>query len=592
MGKNAASNVSWKNKFLTHLSWMAVSLLMLVLVIGLGVLGWLFYYKSRALPGLQIMQTAIGGNTREQIENLVEQKLGEQETVVTLTSGARKWEIDLSEVNYKVDIQRTAYNSLAWGKEWPSILQVVSLSGNTQDIPLVYAVDHGLLEEKIRIIQEEIDSPAIEPEIQVSENGAITAQQGTLGREVESEKLAQKIAYLMTWRNEGEIEIPVVEKDLRVSEEKLEAATERAGKWLGKSLVLSYGENEIVWSGAKLAGLVNINQGFSLNKILDASELLAESVNRPAKDAVFEFDNDTGRVREFRAQESGLELSIEPFVQNLNQTLTRLETEATDSAVINLPIVEAAPKITAEGINNLGINELLGMGESHFKGSIPSRAHNINVSGTRIHGIVIAPGESFSFIKEVGEISAATGYQPGYIILNGQTVLGDGGGVCQVSTTVFRAAINTGLPITQWKAHSYRVSYYEQQSYPGLDATIYPPSVDLKFTNDTPGHILVQTMVDLANGYMKVEIYGTNDGREVETTTPRLWDIIQPAEDMYIDDPNLPMGQVKQTEQRINGAKAAFDWKVTRNGEVLHERTFTSVYRPWQAVYLRGTKPI
>ena len=237
----------------------------------------------------------------------------------------------------------------------------------------------------------------------------------------------------------------------------------------------------------------------------------------------------------------------------------------------------------------MGIKELIGKGESTFHGSIASREHNVALTAAKLNGVLVAPGDVFSFNQTVGDISAATGFQAAYIIKDGRTILGDGGGVCQGSTTLFRAVLDAGLPILERQAHAYRVSYYEQNAKPGFDATVYDPTADLKFKNDTPGHILIQTKVDLVKNYLRIEFYGTGDGRKVSIGNIRLWNQTPPPPDIYQDDPSLPAGTVKQVDWKAWGAKAAFDWKVVRNGEVLQEKTFFSNYRPWQAVYLKGT---
>ena len=153
---------------------------------------------------------------------------------------------------------------------------------------------------------------------------------------------------------------------------------------------------------------------------------------------------------------------------------------------------------------------------------------------------------------------------------------------------MFRAVLDAGLKITERQAHAYRVGYYEQNSKPGFDATVYAPSTDFKFINDTPGHILIQTTVDTANLYLKFELYGTSDGRQVTISNIRLWDQVPPPEAVYQDDPSLAPGQVQQVDWASWGAKTAFDWQVARNGEVLQKKTFYSNYAPWRAVYLRG----
>jgi vancomycin resistance protein YoaR len=141
-------------------------------------------------------------------------------------------------------------------------------------------------------------------------------------------------------------------------------------------------------------------------------------------------------------------------------------------------------------------------------------------------------------------------------------------------------------------AHAYRVHYYEEKYQVGFDATVFQPAPDFKFLNDTPAYILVQTVYDEKKKYLAFELYGTGDGRKVELSKSRIWEQVAPPPDLYINDPNLPIGVVNQTEHAAWGAKVAFDYKVTRGEEILQDRTFFSNYRPWQAVFVRGTKPL
>ena len=166
--------------------------------------------------------------------------------------------------------------------------------------------------------------------------------------------------------------------------------------------------------------------------------------------------------------------------------------------------------------------------------------------------------------------------------------MGDGGGVCQVSATFFRAALDAGVRITERHAHAYRVSYYEDNSLLGMDATVFSPSVDLKFENNYPCHLLVQTRVDRKNLYLTFELYGCPDGREVVIKNHKTWGIAPPPPPLYIDDPSLAVGQVKQIDFSAWGGKASFDWEVVRDGQTLYQKNFYSSYRPWQAIFLRG----
>ena len=140
------------------------------------------------------------------------------------------------------------------------------------------------------------------------------------------------------------------------------------------------------------------------------------------------------------------------------------------------------PTVKLEDINHLGLTEIVGMGESDFKGSRAGRVHNIEIGTRLLHGQLIAPGETFSMNKALNYFNPADGWGEEYVILGNETVLDIGGGGCQFGTTMFRTAINSGLPIKERRNHAYIVSYY----YPiGTDATIFDPVVDFKFLNDT-----------------------------------------------------------------------------------------------------------
>jgi vancomycin resistance protein YoaR len=321
-------------------------------------------------------------------------------------------------------------------------------------------------------------------------------------------------------------------------------------------------------------------------KVMAYVEGLSERFDREPQDAMLKFVE--GRVEEFAPARDGIKVSRREAIGYVSGGIEQLLEEEVVEAAVELPVTRTPPKITNEEVNNLGIVERIGRGESFYAHSIPNRVYNVALASERVSGALIAPGEEFSFNKMVGEISAATGYKTAYVISNGRTELGDGGGVCQVSTTVFRAALNAGMPIVERWAHAYRVGYYEQNAKPGLDATIYSPSKDLKFLNDTPGHILVQAIVDEPNRHLIIEIYGTKDGRVALLSPVRVWGESPPPPDLYQDDPTLAAGVVRQVDWSAWGAKTAFDYRVERNGETIYSKTFNSNFRPWQNVYLRG----
>ena len=326
---------------------------------------------------------------------------------------------------------------------------------------------------------------------------------------------------------------------------------------------------------------------YDITPVSDYLTNLETRYNKEPQNALFQFEN--GRVTAFKIEKDGLKIKSEQTFLEAGDSLKHVKDIQNNAIVIVVNDEILKPQITLASTNNLGIEEKIGEGTSNYSGSIPGRIHNVLLGTSRINGTLIPKGTIFSFNETVGDISAETGYQQAYIIKNGQTVLGDGGGICQVSTTLFRAALDAGLPINARTAHAYRVHYYENDRKPGFDATVFAPSVDLKFKNDTPSPILIQTEVDKAKNLLTYILYGKRDGRISIVSDATLWDIQSAPEPKYQDDPTLKVGTTKQVDFSAPGTKSKFHYRVERGGEVLEDRDFLSVYRPWQAVFLVGT---
>ncbi len=373
----------------------------------------------------------------------------------------------------------------------------------------------------------------------------------------------------------------------KMSDEKKHAAALVAKSLTGKSIKIIFENKEYEILDTALVATLNDNQVNGEKYINEILNKISDNFNRPAKDSVFVFEN--GRVTEFTPSETGIKVIIPQLKNTVLTTRDVLSASDKKSVVIDLPYVKDEPKVSTENINNYGIKEKIGSGISYFRGSIPSRIHNIRLASSKFNGVMIAPNETVSFNQTLGDVSKVTGYQQAYIIKDGQTILGDGGGVCQVSTTFFRAALNAGLAITERRGHSYRVSYYEQSSPPGIDATVFDPSTDLKILNNTDNHILIQTFLDEKGNSLIFDLYGTKDGRTVSMSKPVVKDQVSPPEDLYIDDPTLSVGTVKQIDYKAWGAKVYFNYKVEKEGTVIFEKIFYTTYQPWQAKYLKGT---
>jgi vancomycin resistance protein YoaR len=244
-------------------------------------------------------------------------------------------------------------------------------------------------------------------------------------------------------------------------------------------------------------------------------EDLARKVNRDPTEAKFKVEN--GMVTSFGDSQNGITLDVEKSVQAIADNISK--DIATPNQAIALIFTSKEPTTSYGDVNNLGISSLIGEGTSNFGNSPKNRIFNIKVATDRFNGLLIKPGEEFSFVKNLGEVDAEHGYLPELVIKNNVTEPEFGGGICQVSTTAFRAAIYSGLKITARRNHAYPVSYYNPQ---GMDSTVYIPNPDLRFVNNTPNYILIQTKI--VGTILTFDFYGTNDGRKIAVDGPYITD--------------------------------------------------------------------
>jgi len=309
-------------------------------------------------------------------------------------------------------------------------------------------------------------------------------------------------------------------------------------------------------------------------------EHIAKEINKPALDAKFEIKN--GKVLEFQGSQDGLSLEA-------GKTIDKISQEFIEAGNVKIEIVaaETKSKISTGSLNDLGVTEIIGTGVSNFKGSPKNRRHNIKVGADTLNGVLIKPGETFSLTALLAPVNATQGYLPELVIKGDKTLPEYGGGLCQVATTMFRSALASGLPIIERSNHTYRVVYYEPA---GTDATIYMPKPDLRFTNDTNEHILIQSRIEGDELYF--DFWGTKDGRNIEQSKPVIYNIRPAGPTIYTETTELKPGEEICTEKVAHaGADAYFDYKVTYPDGKIAEKRFSSHYVPWPAKCLRGKQP-
>lgn len=242
----------------------------------------------------------------------------------------------------------------------------------------------------------------------------------------------------------------------------------------------------------------------------------AALAQRAAQEPVdVKFGVSAGTVVIAEPEKNGQRLKEKESLALLKQAFTPAQHAA---LTLDLPTEITPPKLVGADRERLGLKELVGEGRSNFKGSPKNRVYNIKRSLQQFENVVIMPGEEFSFVDYLGEVDGENGYLPELVIKNNQTTPEFGGGICQVSTTVFRAAIYSGLKISERRQHAYPVKYYEPI---GMDATIYIPKPDLAFINNTPGALLIQSSIENETELV-FRFYGTKDGRTVTVDGPRV----------------------------------------------------------------------
>jgi vancomycin resistance protein YoaR len=270
---------------------------------------------------------------------------------------------------------------------------------------------------------------------------------------------------------------------------------------------------------------------------------------------------------------------------DLTQKLSNFLVDPKDGD-ITLVFSKSLNQVNINNYTKFNFKDLLGAATTTFYGSSNDRLTNIQVASATLNGQIINKDVTFSLGASLGEVTAATGYKSGWVI-TGDTIDSEiGGGLCQIATTMFRTALNTGMPIEERHNHGYRVEYYEPPV--GMDAAIYYPEVDLKFKNNFGVPILIQTIVQ---GYTATfYIYGKSDGRKIEISTPVIDNIVAaPTDPKYIDDATLPKGTDVVLDSAHEGADTSFSYKVSIGAKIINEQTFDSHYVPWPEFIRRGT---
>jgi vancomycin resistance protein YoaR len=580
------------------------------LVFGILLMATLIYLNARnagrIYPGVSVAGIDLSGLLPAEAAARLEQRLDyPARGRILFKDGEKVWLASPSQVGFYLDAQATAQEAYNLGRSGLILERLFDRFASWYTgaaISPQYVFDERNAHAFLSAIAAQNDIETIEASLSV-EGTEVVVQPGRVGRSLDiPETLAALQAQLMAL-SDGVVPVVVAETTPAVLN--VDEQAELARRILSEPLRLSLPDADEDDPGPwefepeRLAEMLTIERvaspdgeryqvGLEAEQLRSFLEELAPDLLRYRQNARFIFNDDTRELEVTEPATTGRELSVDATIETINKRLLAGEHE------IELQVVNIAPEVDDEAsAEDLGVTELVSSYTSYFYGSSASRVQNIQAAASRFHGLLVPPGATFSMAEALGDVSLDNGYAEALIILGNRTIKGVGGGVCQVSTTLFRNVFFGGFPIIERHPHAYRVSYYEQKadggydtSLAGLDATVFVPLVDFKFQNDTPHWLLMETYP--TNTSLTWKFYSTSDGRQVDWDTSGLENVEEAPQPVYEENEELAKGEIEQVDWEVDGADVTVIRTVSRDGEVLYEDTIATQYIPWRAVYQYG----
>jgi len=602
--------MSWKfwqkgelNKNSSIITVMIVFLIVLALGISIPVAAYEYTIQSKIYRGVQVDGLNVGGLTKDQARTAIDLAMSQFDqrgigvryngsiTVVKLSNiGLNDPDLAYDVVNFNPDkIIETAYSFGRSGAWADRILDQLSALISGHNVPSMPSINEDKIDDMLSSYFPMINQIGKEPQL-VFDGGKVSVLPEVAGVRLDIAGMRSQLEEQINLNHSGMVDLKLTNVTPALTRDQVLQHLDQVKALLDKK-VITLTHNDKKWEisverfepyleFADKDGVIELS--FKRENIDKLLSFIAEQVNVPPKDAVMEVADN--RVTSFIPSEEGLELKVDQTLANIEKDIIKGGKDSTEAVVDT-----AKPKVEIKDINNLGITELLGTGESDYSGSPYNRRINIAVGAKAVDGVIVAPGEEFSLLKTLGEVDGEHGYKQELVIKGNKTLPEYGGGLCQIGTTTFRGALKAGVNITMRANHSYRVGYYEPA---GTDATIYSPAPDFKFINDTPAHILIRTINDTKKSKLYFQFWGTSDGRIVDLSKPVVYNIVPPPPGKLIETLDLKPGVKKCTEHAHNGANATFTETITSADGTKNEIKFNSHYKPWQEVCLIGVEKL
>lgn len=579
-----------------HLVWALIAVLAGVSV-GVSVVS--AFYGGRIVSGVSVASVPVGNLTPDQAA------LRLQERLDAITGGGIVVQLgDASEIIYPdsvgldMNIQEAVEQAFRRGHDgswWRRSSERITALWKDSVVPAPVRLDTTLLNDRVEDLGQISDVARKDLRLSVNGSRVTILTDSRPGKVVDRERaMAALTAHLGDLRTDP-LTLDLLDDLPRATMQSAQDAQAQAERMLVRPVYLSFEDLQFSIAPAVLGTwLVNEYESDRLTVVVDRKAvgqyvtLVAEQLNIAPEPA--QVSTQDGRITGFTPPKYGRAVQEDRTVELILAVLDKRSRELKGGDVITVPMRQAVPPQIGLG-DGSGITELIGEATTPFTGSPKNRISNIKNGVRFLSGQVIQPGAEFSTLGALAPIDNTTGYLPELVIKGDKTTPEYGGGLCQVSTTLFRAALNAGLPITARRNHSFRISYYEKSADgkfigPGLDATIYEPDLDLKFKNDTPGSVLIIGFV--LGDKVTFQMYGTKDGRSSEVIGPEILTEIPAGEPVYVETDELPVGVTKQVEFPHPGGSAVATYIITYPDGHKESREFKSWYRRWPAKYLVG----
>ena len=528
-------------------------------------------------PQIKVGNVDVGGLSHS--EAVTKVKAATQTPQIKVKAEGKSWTLDAAKLGYQVDAEGSVAAAVDDAQNRSLIQKVQDLAGQAAErsYPLKISLDAKSAARTLSDLSAELNTPPKNGKI-FFDKTRYAVSPGTPGQKVEVDAAAQALSNDPALREVTLTLAPWTESE---STAKLQLQVDK-GNALLRPLTVKLGESQRsgVLSALQVANLFWVRSG--------GIELDQAALKRSLKNLSGYLDLPAQNAR-YRSQGSKLiRVKEEPGLITDQAAAFKLLSKAVlDPSVktLTLPSTAMQPTITVAALPDPNKLSLITTGVSTYYHSSPERRTNVANAAAKIDGAVVPKGGIFSFLNTLGSISEDNGFVGGLIISGGRTVDGLGGGVCQVSTTTFRALYQAGMPVVERNQHSYRVGYYEPQV--GFEAAVYDPGVDLKMKNDTGGLVLIRTVNNDAKSTLEVQVWGTPQSRSVTVSGATILSSTPHPAPKYIVNPNLRRGASRQVDWAANGYDLYITRTIKDTSGVRSDKVET-VYKPWQAVYEIG----